>query len=56
MRLQSTKWVIFLLPFTSIAYAWLAEEKIHVATVCAALFFAGFFSVYVDLMNNIWVY
>lgn len=32
------------LPLVVIAYGWLAENNIHVASLCVMLFFAGFFS------------
>lgn len=38
---------MFLLPPCVLAYAWLAEERIHIASICVALFFIGFFSMYV---------
>ncbi|EJC98039.1 MFS general substrate transporter [Fomitiporia mediterranea MF3/22] len=47
MRLESTKWAMAVLPLSSVAYAWLCQEKIHVAAVCAALFCAGFLSIWV---------
>ncbi|KAI0061746.1 MFS general substrate transporter [Artomyces pyxidatus] len=47
LRLQSIKPVMFLLPLPVIAYAWLAQEHVHVASLCAALFFAGFFSIWI---------
>jgi len=43
MRLESTKPAMLFTPITCIAYAWLCQEKVHVAAVCVALFFAGFF-------------
>ena len=36
------------LPLSVIAYAWLAHGRIHVASLCVALFFIGFFTTYVN--------
>ncbi|KAI0067311.1 hypothetical protein BV25DRAFT_1911960 [Artomyces pyxidatus] len=47
LRLQSIKPVMLLLPLPVIAYARLAQEHVHVASLCAALFFAGFFSIWI---------
>jgi hypothetical protein len=47
MRLESTKPAMVFLPLSAIAYAWLAQEHIHVASLCTALFFIGFFTTYV---------
>ena len=44
MRLESAKPAMVLLPLAILAYAWLCQQKAHVASVCAALFFEGFFS------------
>jgi hypothetical protein len=43
-RLASTKGALLFFPLPVIAYGWLAQEHIHVASICVALFFAGFFS------------
>ena len=44
MRLESTKPAMVFLPLSVVAYAWLAQEHVHVASLCTALFFIGFFS------------
>lgn len=44
MRLESTKPAALFLPLTCIAYAWIAQKHAHVAALCTALFFLGFFS------------
>jgi hypothetical protein len=44
MRLESTKPAMVFLPLSVVAYAWLAQERVHVASLCTALFFIGFFS------------
>ncbi|KAH9055249.1 major facilitator superfamily domain-containing protein [Lactarius vividus] len=47
MRLESTKPAMAFLPLSVVAYAWLAQERVHVASLCTALFFVGFFSVWI---------
>ncbi|KAF8257483.1 MFS general substrate transporter [Lactarius quietus] len=47
MRFESTKPAMVFLPLSVIAYAWLAQERIHVAALCNALFFMGFFSTWI---------
>ncbi|KAI0049392.1 MFS general substrate transporter [Auriscalpium vulgare] len=47
MRLQSIKPAMVPLPLSVIAYAWLAEKHQHIATLCVALFFSGFFSIWI---------
>ncbi|KAH8986090.1 hypothetical protein EDB86DRAFT_2299938 [Lactarius hatsudake] len=47
MRLESTKPAMVFLPLSVVAYAWLAQERVHVASLCTALFFVGFFSVWI---------
>ncbi|EIN12476.1 MFS general substrate transporter [Punctularia strigosozonata HHB-11173 SS5] len=47
MRLASTKLGLLGLPPATIAYAWIAQERVHVAAVCVTLFFCGFFSIWV---------
>ncbi|KAH9165515.1 MFS general substrate transporter [Lactarius sanguifluus] len=47
MRLESTKPAMVFLPLSVVAYAWLAQEHVHVASLCTALFFIGFFSVWI---------
>jgi hypothetical protein len=44
MRLESTKPAMVFLPLSVVAYAWLAQKHVHVASLCTALFFIGFFS------------
>ena len=51
MRLESTKPAMIFLPLSILAYAWLCQKKAHVAAVCVALFFEGFFSMYVVAIN-----
>ncbi|EIM81719.1 MFS general substrate transporter [Stereum hirsutum FP-91666 SS1] len=46
IRLESTKPAMLFLPLVVIAYGWLAENNIHVASLCVMLFFAGFFSIW----------
>lgn len=47
MRLESTKLAMVLLPPAVIAYAWLAQERVHVASLCVVLIFIGFFSTWI---------
>lgn len=47
MRLESTKPAMVFLPLSVIAYAWLAQERVHVASLCIALFFIGFFTTWI---------
>ncbi|KAI0028480.1 major facilitator superfamily domain-containing protein [Vararia minispora EC-137] len=47
MRLESTKHVLFLFPIPVIAYGWLAERQAPIAAVCIALFFSGFFAIWI---------
>ncbi|KAI0316276.1 major facilitator superfamily domain-containing protein [Amylostereum chailletii] len=47
MRLESTKIAMVFFPLPVIAYAWLAQNEVHVAALCVALFFAGFFSIWI---------
>ncbi|KAI0298143.1 major facilitator superfamily domain-containing protein [Multifurca ochricompacta] len=35
------------LPLAAVAYAWLAQEHCHIASLCVAIFFAGFFSIWI---------
>jgi uncharacterized membrane protein (DUF106 family) len=53
MRLESTKPAMILLPLSILAYAWLCQKEVHVAAVCIALFFEGFFSMYVVLLSTL---
>ncbi|KAI9442899.1 MFS general substrate transporter [Lactarius indigo] len=47
MRLESIKPAMVFLPLSIVAYAWLTQERVHVASLCAALFFIGFFSIWI---------
>ncbi|KAA1473813.1 MFS general substrate transporter [Dentipellis sp. KUC8613] len=47
MRLESTKLAMPFFPLSAIAYGWFAEKHVHIAAVCVALFFAGFFSIWI---------
>ncbi|THH21574.1 hypothetical protein EW146_g47 [Bondarzewia mesenterica] len=47
MRLQSTKPAMFFLPLPVIAYAWLIDKHTHIAPICIALFFSGFFTIWI---------
>ncbi|EJD50730.1 MFS general substrate transporter [Auricularia subglabra TFB-10046 SS5] len=47
-RLDGAMIVMWMLPPSVVLYAWFAQEHIHVAAVCVALFFAGF--------SSIWIY
>ncbi|TFY58682.1 hypothetical protein EVJ58_g6267 [Rhodofomes roseus] len=42
MRLQSTFLFMPLLPASMIAYGWVCEEHVHVASICVMLFLVGF--------------
>ncbi|KAI0030266.1 major facilitator superfamily domain-containing protein, partial [Vararia minispora EC-137] len=46
-RLVSTKGALLFFPLPVIAYGWLAQEHVHVAALCVALFFSGFFSIWI---------
>jgi hypothetical protein len=48
MRLESTKPAMVLLPLSAIAYAWFAQKRMQVASLCTALFLIGFFTTYVN--------
>jgi len=50
MRLESTKPAMLFFPLACVAYGWLAEKRANIATICVALFFAGFFSMCVLLL------
>lgn len=52
MRLESTKLAMIFLPISILAYAWLCEKKVHVSAVCVALFFEGFFSMWVPIITK----
>ncbi|TDL23222.1 MFS general substrate transporter [Rickenella mellea] len=47
MRLESAKYAMPFLPLSCVAYAWLCQEKVHVAAVCVSLFLAGFFTIWI---------
>ncbi|KAG2055451.1 MFS general substrate transporter [Suillus hirtellus] len=47
MRLESTKIAMLWSPLSVIGYAWVCQERIHVAAVCVMLFFTGFLSVWI---------
>ncbi|KAA1473796.1 MFS general substrate transporter [Dentipellis sp. KUC8613] len=47
MRLESTKPAMPFFPLAVVAYGWLAEKHVHIAALCVALFFSGFFSVWI---------
>ncbi|EJD50728.1 vacuolar DHA amino acid exporter [Auricularia subglabra TFB-10046 SS5] len=47
-RLYSAFAVMWILPPSTILYAWFAHEHLHVAGVCVSLFLAGF--------SSIWIY
>ncbi|KAF5390829.1 hypothetical protein D9757_004556 [Collybiopsis confluens] len=44
MRLRSTVYSLVLFPLFVVGYAWVIEERLHVAVVCVMLFFCGFFA------------
>ncbi|KAG2064490.1 MFS general substrate transporter [Suillus decipiens] len=46
MRLESTKVVMLWLPLSVIGYAWVCQERVHVAAVCVMVFLAGFLSIW----------
>ncbi|KZO96072.1 MFS general substrate transporter [Calocera viscosa TUFC12733] len=48
MRLQSTHIIMPLLPLSTLAYAWTAQEKVNIAGPVICLFFAGF--------STMWIY
>ncbi|EIW78231.1 MFS general substrate transporter [Coniophora puteana RWD-64-598 SS2] len=47
MRLDSTKTVMLFFPPSVIGYAWVCQERVHVAAVCVMLFLCGFFSIWI---------
>ncbi|KAG2145187.1 MFS general substrate transporter [Suillus clintonianus] len=47
MRLESTKIAMLWLPLSVIGYAWVCQERVHIAAVCVMLFLAGFLSVWI---------
>lgn len=47
MRLESTKIAMCGLPPAVISYAWICQERVHVAAMCVMLFLAGFFSIWI---------
>lgn len=46
MRLESTKIAMWGLPPAVIGYAWVCQERVHIAAMCVMLFLAGFFSIW----------
>jgi len=53
MRLESTKVTMIFLPLSVLGYAWVCQERVHVAAVCVMLFLAGFFSMYVLILQRV---
>ncbi|EIM87023.1 vacuolar DHA amino acid exporter [Stereum hirsutum FP-91666 SS1] len=47
VRLRSGIPAMFFFPLSVAAYGWLAQERIHIATICVSLFFVGFFSIWI---------
>ncbi|KAL4070033.1 major facilitator superfamily domain-containing protein [Scleroderma yunnanense] len=47
MRLESTKVILWWLPPSVIGYAWVCQERVHIAAICAMLFLVGFFSIWI---------
>ncbi|KIJ54895.1 hypothetical protein M422DRAFT_221319 [Sphaerobolus stellatus SS14] len=47
-RLKSAKIMMYLLPASLVAYAWMAEKKVNIAGICVSLFSIGF--------SSIWIY
>ncbi|KAI6046713.1 vacuolar DHA amino acid exporter [Pisolithus marmoratus] len=47
MRLESTKVAMWGLPPAVIGYAWVCQEHVHIAAICAMLFSTGFFSIWI---------
>ncbi|KAG6330364.1 hypothetical protein ID866_8721 [Astraeus odoratus] len=47
MRLESTKIAMWWLPPSVIGYAWVCQERVHVAAICVMLFLSGFFSIWI---------
>ncbi|KAI6041444.1 vacuolar DHA amino acid exporter [Pisolithus marmoratus] len=47
MRLESTKIAMWGLPPAVIAYAWVCQERVHIAGMCAMLFLTGFLSIWI---------
>ncbi|KAI6114268.1 MFS general substrate transporter [Pisolithus sp. B1] len=47
MRLESTKIAMLGLPPAVIGYAWVCQERVHVAAMCIMLFLSGFFSIWI---------
>lgn len=47
MRLESTKVAMVWLPLSVIGYAWVCQERVHVAAMCVMLFLAGFLSIWI---------
>ncbi|KAI6046702.1 vacuolar DHA amino acid exporter [Pisolithus marmoratus] len=47
MRLESTKIAMWGLPPAVIGYAWVCQEHVDIAAMCAMLFLTGFFSIWI---------
>ncbi|KAF7968295.1 hypothetical protein HWV62_31041 [Athelia sp. TMB] len=47
MRLRSTVGAMWFLPPAVVGYAWVCQQRVHVAAVCVMLFLAGFFSLWI---------
>ncbi|TCD62100.1 hypothetical protein EIP91_007475 [Steccherinum ochraceum] len=45
-RLDSIKYLVFLLPGCVTAYGWLSQKHVHIAALCVTLFFTGFLSMW----------
>ncbi|THU91473.1 MFS general substrate transporter [Dendrothele bispora CBS 962.96] len=47
MRLKSTIHGLIAFPFCIIGYAWIIQERLHIAGVCVMLFLCGFFAIFI---------
>lgn len=47
MRLESTKIAMWVLPPAVAGYAWVCQERVHIAAMCTMLFLSGFFSIWI---------
>ncbi|KAF9015851.1 MFS general substrate transporter [Hymenopellis radicata] len=43
MRLQSTKYAIWLFPISVVGLGWVCQQHVHVSAICVMLFLSGFF-------------
>lgn len=50
-RLESTKVAMWGLPPSVVAHAWVCQERVHIAAMCATLFFTGFFLIWIYLTS-----